>query len=197
MFNNMWNWSVTGGTPGIDVWEEIENQCTWSGGAQNCAYHEYVNNTYFWNNYQNGTDASVGKNYDCCLGTGYAQNNACCNNGLGNPALMPDKQYWTYHAAESGAQAHGVGCGTLAKRPAKCTTGVAYWATDQSCSDLTGMVGAHASEPISGTLYKCTATDTWSTPGDAITYAPYTYPHPLRGLIDTTPPAAPSGLSVK
>ena len=27
-------------------------------------------------------------------------------------------------------------------------------------------------------------------------YTPYTYPHPLQGVSDTTPPAAPSGLSV-
>jgi hypothetical protein len=72
----------------------------------------------------------------------------------------------------------GVGCGTLANLPASCTTGVGYWATDQSCSDLTGTVGVNPTTPISGTLYKCTSTNTW-----AAFYTPYTYPHPLREVI--------------
>jgi hypothetical protein len=33
--------------------------------------------------------------------------------------------------------------------------------------------------------------------GITTTYTPYTYPHPLRGGADTTPPSAPSGLSVE
>lgn len=69
----------------------------------------------------------------------------------------------------------GVGCGPLADRPVTCTTGVAYWATNQSCSDLSGMVGAIPSSPIDGTLYKCTGTNTWTA-----YFTPYTYPHPLN-----------------
>jgi hypothetical protein len=69
----------------------------------------------------------------------------------------------------------GVGCGPPLYIPEYCATGTAYWATNQSCSDMTGMVGANPTTPISGTLYKCTATNTW-TPY----YTPYTYPHPLR-----------------
>jgi hypothetical protein len=69
-----------------------------------------------------------------------------------------------------------VSCGTLAAIPGTCTVGQGYWATNQSCSNLTGMVGAHPSTPISGTLYKCTATNTWTE-----FYTPYAYPHPLRG----------------
>lgn len=82
-----------------------------------------------------------------------------------------------YGAAD--CTASGVGCGTLAAMQAieTCTTGVGYWATDQSCYDLTGMVGANPTTPISGTLYKCTSTDTWEA-----YYTPYTYPHPLRGI---------------
>ncbi len=98
----------------------------------------------------------------------------------------------------------GVTCGTLANLPAICTTGQGYWATNQSCSDLTGMVGVNPTTPISGTLYKCTATNTWTA-----YYTPYTYPHPIRTDCisyptlcdsstppDTTPPAAPSGVSI-
>jgi len=54
------------------------------------------------------------------------------------------------------------------------------------------MVGADPSTPINGTLYKCTATNTWTA-----YYAPYAYPHPLQGEADTISPAVPNGLSVE
>lgn len=60
----------------------------------------------------------------------------------------------------------GMGYGTLARRPATCTTnateagkGVGYFATD------------------TGILYTCSATNTWIT-----YYTPYTYPHPLVAI---------------
>src|SRR6516164_666286 len=60
----------------------------------------------------------------------------------------------------------GMGFGTLANRPLTCTTnlsetggGVGYFATDQGAQ---------------GTLYRCSATNTWT-----VHYAPYAYPHPL------------------
>ena len=59
-----------------------------------------------------------------------------------------------------------MGFGTLANRPTTCTTnslepggGVGYFATDQGAS---------------GTLYRCSATNTWT-----VHYTPYAYPHPL------------------
>ena len=66
----------------------------------------------------------------------------------------------------------GIGYGTLANRPTTCETssetafgngaaGAGYFATD---------VGSQ------GTLYTCSATNTWS-----VYYTPYTYPHPLVG----------------
>ena len=58
--------------------------------------------------------------------------------------------------------------GPIASRPTTCTTGVAYWATDEGEWDST-----HAGPD--GRLYKCTATNTWT-----LFYTPYTYPHPLR-----------------
>jgi hypothetical protein len=61
----------------------------------------------------------------------------------------------------------GIGHGTLANRPATCTTGVSYWATDQGNWNQSDSGGP-------GELFVCTATDTWN-----LYYTPYTYPHPL------------------
>lgn len=69
----------------------------------------------------------------------------------------------------------GVGWGTLARRPATCTTGVAYFATDQgswnTSSSNTYGVQRNGED---GLLYKCTATNTWT-----LFYTPYTYPYPV------------------
>jgi hypothetical protein len=77
----------------------------------------------------------------------------------------------------------GVGAGPLASRPSACTIGVAYWSTNQSIASLTGMVGPNPTTPISGTLYKCTATNIWTA-----YYTPLAYPHPL-----TTATSSPGG----
>lgn len=72
----------------------------------------------------------------------------------------------------------GAGFGTLANRPTTCTTstesgaGVMYYATD---------TGAQ------GTVYTCSATNTWT-----VYYTPYTYPHPLVGA--SPPPPAPAAV---
>jgi len=74
----------------------------------------------------------------------------------------------------------GMGSGTLAQRPAQCTPnsqpdtqgnipGVAWWATDTT------------------TLYRCTATNTWTS-----YYSPFTYPHPLVGGGGTPQAATPT-----
>jgi hypothetical protein len=91
--------------------------------------------------------------------------------------------YNTNFGERTAGKSTGVGCGTLAARPATCTTGVYYWATDQSCTSIANYVGKSPTTPISGTLYRCTSTDNWSA-----YYTPYTYPHPLRGGADTTDP---------
>jgi hypothetical protein len=81
----------------------------------------------------------------------------------------------------------GITSGPLASRPLACAVGQGYWATNQSTADLTGMVGAHPTTPIFGTLYKCTALNSWTA-----FYTPYSYPHPLRGEGVIQPPAPPA-----
>lgn len=87
--------------------------------------------------------------------------------------IKPDRDYYAFNPAFDGTT--GMDCGRLSDRPATCTAGVGYWATDQSCSDLSSLVGASHSATIQGVLYKCTAANTWT-----VYYQPYTYPHPLR-----------------
>jgi hypothetical protein len=93
--------------------------------------------------------------------------------------IQENRDYYTHTASFNGTS--GVGCGTLANLQSAeyyddCEPGVGYWATNQKCDDLTGMVGVNPSTPISGTLYKCNAEGTGWEPY----YTPYTYPHPLR-----------------
>jgi hypothetical protein len=89
-------------------------------------------------------------------------------NAYERDVLVANRDYYLHTPNFTGAS--GVGSGTLADRPGTCSAGVAYWATDTN------------------TLYKCTATNTWSTH-----YKPYAYPHPLvsgstAGGPDTTAP---------
>jgi hypothetical protein len=91
--------------------------------------------------------------------------------------LIASRDYYTYRASFNGTV--GVGEGTLAGRPATCTTGVAYWATDQ------GEWNSLVAGP-DGQLYKCTAPNTWS-----LHYIPYPYPHPSQS---TGAPAPPTGV---
>lgn len=99
----------------------------------------------------------------------------CCNSTYEN------HEFFNQNTSFDGKA--GIGCGVLASRPATCTTGVGYWATTQSCTDLTGLVGANPTTPINGTLYKCTSTNTWTA-----YFTPYIYPHPLTQENYTAPP---------
>ena len=108
---------------------------------------QLMNNTYFWRNY---------KNNSTLLGVYHDAQQTCA--GAVGPLNPQENQDWF---RDSGSAPY-VACGTPANLPKTCTVGQGYWATTQSCSNLTGMVGVNPTTPISGTLYKCTSTNTWT-----------------------------------
>jgi HYDIN/CFA65/VesB family protein len=126
---------------------------------------------YVWNNYWADTGALIPLSIvDSGFTTDYLTNHLQANrdyyNASGNVANSGCPGACTPFTGTS-----GMGWGVLAQRPTTCTAtpevldagrgGVGYFATD---------VGPQ------GTLYTCTATNTWTSP-----YASYVYPHPLVG----------------
>lgn len=166
----------------INFWHHnsVTTSVDWStsGSTATCPAAKYrpyepITDTYFFQNRIGYTGSLLGAAFDG--GGAYS-----CN-GHTNPTEGTD----FFDDVDSSP---GVTCGTLANLPENCSVGQGYWATDQSCTDLTGMVGVNPQTPISGTLYKCTKTNTWT-----VFYTPYTYPHLLRtGTVDTVPPAPPT-----
>ncbi len=119
---------------------------------------------YIWNNRWSDTGARIALNVSNPWSS--------ISPGVGDH-VKPERDY--YNAVSASAQTSpsapfngttGMGFGLLANRPTTCTTGsetldagkggVGYWATDAN------------------TLYRCSATNTWTAH-----YQPYTYPHPL------------------
>jgi hypothetical protein len=89
--------------------------------------------------------------------------------------IQANREYYDHSTASGSPQTAGVRVGTIANRPAGCTAGVGYWATDE------GEWNSLQPGP-DGRLYKCSPANNWS-----LYYVPYSYPHPW-----TMPPCAMS-----
>jgi hypothetical protein len=138
----------------------------------------------------------------------YSWNNVDTNNGTmvkaaaeaSNTFVAPNRDY--YDAVSTNANASpsspfngtvGVGFGTLTNRPTTCTHSNPTYPTRSPQDDGHGGVGYFATDVgPQGTLYTCTATNTWK-----VYYTPYTYPHPLVSGTSGggTAPNAPTSLS--
>jgi hypothetical protein len=99
----------------------------------------------------------------------YAFNNTPTTTFGGSTNVKVNRDYYTQGVTFDGST--GVGVGVAADRPVTCTTGVGYWATDEGSWNRSGSGGQ-------GRLYKCTSANTWE-----LYYTPYTYPHPLQGVV--------------
>lgn len=168
------NWDQnTPGQSGSACRDQIgrsKDDTLWTTGA---AYTQQSTPAYFWDNI-----AGASTQYNPTL------------HGTTTVHLATDRDYYQQNTSFNGTT--GVGVGPIANRPATCTPGVGYWATDQ------GEWNAKQAGP-DGLLYKCSSPNTWS-----VHYIPYTYPHPLQGSgggsaapapAPSSPPAAPTGLS--
>jgi hypothetical protein len=140
-FNNRVN---TTGSVVQTVTEEYFDSDTPPASSPISGQPQHVSSSYFWGNTKNGTTI-IQTGIDNQLNYG------------GSIGLVPraNIDFWEYNASFNGSS--GVGVGPLSARPATCTKGVGYWATDTK------------------TLYRATATNVWTA-----YYTPYTYPHPLR-----------------
>lgn len=152
-------------------------------GADAPQIPQHVSNAYVWNNRSNST-----------LSTSEVYNGG----SIGYYVLTENVDVWFQRGGQfdgtGGSNVGGgVGCGTLATMQAitKCTDGVGYWVTKQSCTTVDDAnIGRNPSAPIVGDLYICSS-NTWIKQ-----YTPYTYPHPLRSstasYTDNTQEPAPT-----
>ncbi len=209
------SWRQTNGAASFNIWEEYDDDtyhvtsCLGLGypttqGGVNCLQRAY--NSYYWSNFT-GPDGASLVTATNVLFDHFNVEDKILNDPL---TILENRSWWRDNVSDFTGRVDpvgscgyyggpactksGIGCGTQAEMSAMttCDEGVAFWVTSQdNCRDLTGYVGRGHTQTISGTLYKCNASNTW-----VASYTPYTYPHPLRAGEDDSEPAAPSGLTV-
>jgi hypothetical protein len=131
--------------------------------------NEVSSPSYFWLNPFNGASPSFCTDTGVCSGTGRVVRNRDYYAESLNQAVQSSST-----SPFDGTKTLGIGHGTLTDRPATCTIGTAYWATDQGSWNTSSSGGQ-------GVLYICGASGWPSTPS----YIPYTYPHPLTAGTST------------
>jgi len=139
---------VTNGSVLLKLREEYHDSQTPPATGLIAGQPQHVSDTYFWGNKKNSLTI-LGSSDFPYIGEQIDYG--------GNEGIVPRENvhFWKHITSFDGSV--GIGVGLFINRPAKCTTGVGYWATDQNV------------------LYRATAANTW-----AVFYRPYAYPHPLR-----------------
>lgn len=153
IFNNRFSGS---GNSNLNVRYESDHP-DWPG------YLMHVNNSYYWNNWEESTrrDAGVSETYQ------------------GIPAANQD--FWNYTPSFTGST--GIGAGS-SNPTMNCTTGVGYWVTSYSpASTPPSTMADMKTYSQAGRLWRC------ESPGNnwQLYYTPYEYPHPLRFAILSAP----------
>ncbi len=113
------------------------------------AYAQVFKPFYVWGNTRGGVPASVTPD----------------DNGRVTLHIVEEREFYDTSTATGSPQTVGVRVGTIANRPAGCTAGVAYWATDEGEWNS-------LSAGADGQLYKCTSTNNWT-----LYYTPHQFPH--------------------
>jgi len=152
-----------------------------------------------WVNSTTGTIAWVNEALDPVYDWNNTKNCSGCGGSFWadyNPDVLTsnkDFYLWCDTTSQTGCSTAfngtvGTGQGIRSSRPATCTTGVAYFSTDQGSWNTSGNGAGN------GVLDKCTGTNTWTS----ASYTPFAYPHPLTSGTGTvaTPTFSPSSLSV-
>jgi hypothetical protein len=169
MFDNTYSGASN---PGINA-NQYDGGCPGVINPTPTNYNPVINNTYFFNDAVNGSNASVSGSNLTDSGSSVS-----CN-------VAENANWWQYNASCTASSCSaGIGRGTSAPT-GSCTTGTGYWVASTATPTTSSSVIQN------GQFYKCTATNTWTA-----YYTPYTYPHPLRaGSSASSSPAAPTNLT--
>ena len=170
-----WGWAKARGGKGMIFYNNVNTTGSVTDGSfftqsSFCpsAYTNYqMQRQYNWNNRKNQTTQSGDMTKD-------GDPDTSCD-GIGDyPAI--DWNVFNYEPSFDGSS--GVGCGSSLPDPTGFPDRLGFWVTNQSCANVTGLVGDDLTNPsrndIEGTLYHV-VNEAWVE-----LYTPYTYPHPLR-----------------